>query len=440
MSKNILVIAALLNSPALAAANHFAGVSWQEPAGMQLSTTYEQHCPGRCLTYQGSGNGTVSGNWPLIRVHEGFVGPAQSALKRLSAAYEADGKLLKPLRSGEQQVGAVKLLLSVLEIRDYAGDSSPDYAVLLLLERGGVTLPLELDALSEEDLDGPRFKVLAALADSVKLDPEVVRKEINARDAQFDALSSAVAAGYARGERAVVYDASVAGMQNVYGLGGMTLQAFRYTTTAAFLPGGVFLNRPGEPDYRAPDLRRMGGGELPARWKALKGGYQVTDAQGKITVYLSGQKEAGRSSLSVLGLNTLDATLWEVPRLAVGDVAGVFNTISTSSSGNGLVEGSVAVNSRSDRELELLPGGTYRQTGSSFTSVTSSNLAGGVGNDDAETGRWSYDPASYTLTLRPQNGPARSGVTYTRAFTPAERLEKNIDWTLLGSEKWWKSR
>jgi hypothetical protein len=430
-----LLLCLALVQMAQAAPARYAGVSWPPPPGMKLSTAYEQFCPGRCVTYEG--NGGVNDDWPLIRVHEPVVGTTQSALNRLMAAYKAGGALLKVIKSGEQQVGAVKVSLNVLELRDYPDDSHPNYALLLLLERGGVTLPLELASLNDDDLTGPRFKVLAALADAVKFDPEAVKKDINARDAQFAALTKAIAAGYARGERAVVYDATVAGVQNVYGLGGLTLQAFRNTTTAAFLPGGVFLDRPGEPDYRAPDLRRMGEGELPARWKALKNGYQVTDAQGNINVYLSGKTATGRSSLETKADND---TLWEIPRLSAADVAGVFTTISTSSSGGGLMPGSLAINSRSDRELELLPGGQYRSTGSSFTSVAGESLAGGVGNDSAETGRWSYDPASYTLTLKPQSGPARSGVTYTRTFTPAQRKEKNIDWTLLGSEAWWKSK
>ncbi|THF66712.1 hypothetical protein E7T06_20640 [Deinococcus sp. Arct2-2] len=430
----LTALLAVLGASALAATpNRFAGVAWQDPAGMEVSTSFLTSCPARCLTYRGSGNSDDW--WPLIRVHEGVIGTAQTALNRLSAALKRDGSMLRVLQDGEQQVGAVKVRLLTLEIKDYADDSSPDFAVVLLLEQGGVTLPLELVALDREELAGPRFAALAALADTIKLSPEVIRKDVTARDAQFARLTKVITDGYANGERAQVYDSSDSGVRNEFNGGGLQLVAYRDTSTAAFLPGGVFLDRPGEPDYRAPDLRRMGGGELPLRWRGVSGGFEVMAPDGKVTLYKFGKVAGAQRSLT-----QNNETFWEIPRLGAADLTGIFSSISTSSSGGPMAPNNFAVYSRSDSDLELLPGGRYRSSNQSFTSVSASNVAGGTGQNTAAGGRWSYDPASYTLTLTPDGGGVRTGPTYTHTFAPDSRQKDSIDWTLLGDDRWWKNK
>ncbi len=423
----------LLGTPALAAVTRFAGVSWQDPTGMELSTSVLNSCPSRCLTYRGSGDSGAW--WPLIRVHEGVIGMTQTALNRLSAAMKRDGSLLRVLKDGEQQVGAVNVRLLTLEIKDDADDSSPDFAVLLLLEQGGVTLPLELAALNKEELTGPRFAALAALADTIKLNPEVIKKDVAARDAEFARLSNAMTDGYAKGERAQVYAYSNSGVRNEYSGSGLQLVAYVETSTAAFLPGGVFLNRPGEPDYRSPDLRRMGAGELPLRWRSVPGGFEVTAPNGKVTLYTLGKVAGTQRSLTYN-----DETFWEIPRLRAADLTGIFSSLSTSSSGGLMAPGSVAVYSRSDSDLELLSGGRYRSSNQSFTAVSGSNIAGSTGQNTAANGRWSYDPASYTLTLKPSGGGQRTGPTYTQTFAPDARQQGSTDWTLLGDDRWWKNK
>lgn len=429
----LTVFVALLAGAALAIPTRFEGVTWQDPAGMELTSGIVSSCPSRCLTYRGSGDSKDW--WPILRVHEGVIGPAQTALNRLSAALKRDGSVLRVLKDGKEQVGTVTVRLLTLEIKDYAEDSSPDFAVVLLLEQGGVTLPLELHAFGQSDLTGPRFAALAALADTVKLSPEVIKKDVLARDAEFARLAKAMADGYAKGERAQVYDYSDSGVRNEFSGGGLQLVAYVNTSTAAFLPGGIFLDRPGEPDYRAPDLRRMGKGELPARWRSVPGGFEVTAPDGAVTRYTFGKVAGAQRSLT-----KNNETFWEIPRLKAADLTGIFSSISTSSSGGPLAPNNFAVYSRSDADLQLLPDGRYRSSNQSFTSVSASNVAGGTGQNTAAGGRWSYDPASYTLTLTPGGGGQRTGPTYTHTFAPDARQKGSIDWTLLGDDRWWKNK
>lgn len=424
-----LSAALALTTLAAAAPARYAGITWQDPPGMKVADAYRYNCPGRCVTYAGN-TGDVTENFPLIRVHEALPGSGADALKTLLAwMQKGRGEVVQVLRNGSERVGGVTVTLASVSRADDARDDDPDYSLFVLLEQGGVTVPLELYGFDTDDLTGPRFRVLTALADSVRLNPEAIRKDLTSRAGRFASLSRAVADGYTRGERARVFLYLNTGVRAAPGGDlGLQLQTYQNVRLAAFLPGGVFLDTDPEPDYRAPDLRRVGEGELPATWKAVPGGFQVTAPDGRVTRYTLGKNGAQAT------LRAGDTTYREAAPLKPAELVGSFSTISTSSS-SAL---GTAVFSRSDRDLELQPGGRYLSKNSSFTTVIGSNVGGGVGGDKAAGGKWSYDPASFTLTLRPDGGGVRSGPTYTLAATAAERGEKSVDWTLLGEHDWWK--
>ena len=435
----LAVLSALLLGCGLAAPTQprqpsFTGVTWQTPAGMKVSNAYRSNCPGRCLVYEG-GAATASDDFPLIRVHEPLTGTAQAAIKTLSAWMKTErGEVVTVLKNGSETVGATVVTLALLQRADAAEDRRPDYSLFVLVERGGVTLPLELYALSDDDVSGPRLAVIAGLADTVKLDPTAIQKDLAFRTQRFANLQKAVADGYAKGERARVFMFSSTRVENVYNFAtGLTLRTVQDVELAAFLPGGVFLDTGPEPDYRTPDLRRMGGGELPATWKAVSGGFQVTQPGGKTMLYALG-KGGSQPTVRADGV-----TYFEAAPLKAADLVGVFTTVRTSTSG----VGDNAIYSRSDQDLELLAGGPsggqYRSSNSSFTSFTSAAAVGSSGNKSAPGGTWSYDPASLTLTLK-SGGRVRSGPTYTTTYTAAGRQQKSVDWTVLGQHDWWKAK
>ncbi|MEF2279635.1 hypothetical protein V3W47_15175 [Deinococcus sp. YIM 134068] len=424
----VLSAALALTTPAGAAPARYAGVTWQDPPGMKVTDAYRYNCPGRCVVYEGD-TGDVTDDFPLIRVHEALPAGGPGALASLTAWMEKGrGEVVRVLNSGSEKVGGVTVTLAVLSRADDAQDDDPDYSLFVLLDQGGVTLPLELYGFRQGDVSGPRLAVLTALADSVRLSPEAVRKDLTARTARFATLQRAIAEGYARGERARVFAYINTGVMAVPGGDlGLVMQTYQDVRLAAFLPGGVFLSADPEPDYRAPDLRRVGEGELPATWKAVSGGFQVTAPNGGVTVYRLSQN-GPQATLTAGG-----TTYREAAPLKPADLVGIFGTVSTSSSS----VGGTAVFSRSDRDLELRQGGRYLSANTSFTVVSGPNVGGGTNGDRQAGGRWSYDPASFTLTLRPDGGGVRSGPTYTLAYG-AQRREKSVDWTLLGEHDWWK--
>lgn len=427
----LFLVALTLPAWAEAATPRYAGVNWKDPAGMKASAL-SGDCPGRCVVYEGQDQ-----PYPLLRVHEAVVGRAPQTLKTLLAwMKDSQGETVRMIENAFKEDvirdGATTAYLYLLERGDSPKDSRPDVSFLVLLEQGGVTLPLEHFGRSREQLED-HLKTMLAVVNSVNLDPAAVKKELAARDTAFTQAAQAIKNGYARGERVRLYLWSESGVRNVYTLSGLQLQAFTHTDALAFLPGGVFLKN-ARTNYRIPNLRTIRGGELPARWKNVGSNFQVTSADGKTTLYSVQKLSGGQTRIAVGG-----RTYHEIPALTAADVIGTFSTKYARTSGTG----DTTVNSSGSKELRLLPNGRYEDTGQSFTALTSPNITAGSGGKQATGGTWSYDAASYTLTLKPDSGGSRSGPTYTQVFSPANRQirgGKSVDWLLLGADSWWKSK
>lgn len=430
ITRTLLFAALALPAWAGAATPRYVGVTWTDPTGMKLSDT-NHNCPGRCVVYEQE----KSYSYPLLRVHEAVIGSGPQTLKTLMAWMKDSGgetvKVIeKALDKDVVNVGPVTAYFSLLTRGDGPNDSRPDYSLLVLLEQGGVTVPLEQFGLKKADLEA-HIKEMLELLNSVKLDPAAIKKDLTARDAAFTQAAQAVKNGYARGERVRLYTWSESGVRNVYTPSGLQLRAFNNTGSLAFLPGGVFLEDARD-GYRTPDLRATGNGELPARWKSVGGGYQVTWPDGKTTLY---KLEKGTQSRIRQG----NRTYQEIPALSAKDVIGTFSTKYSNTSGTG----GTAVNSSGNLDVKLLPNGRYEDRSDTYTSVISSNVTAGSGDKKATGGKWAYDPASYTLTLSPDGGGKQSGLTYTQVFTPAARQikgEGSVDWLFMGRTGWWKSK
>ncbi|AZI44354.1 hypothetical protein EHF33_15845 [Deinococcus psychrotolerans] len=429
IARTLLLATLTLPVWAQAATPRYAGVTWTAPADMKLSDR-NHDCPSRCVVYEDKDH-----EFPLLRVHEAVVGSAPQTLKTLMAWMKnSRGETVTVVKNAlDQEVtkdGPNTVYFYFLERGDSPDDSSPDYSLFLLVENGGVTLPLEQFGLSRSQMEGG-IQAAVKFYNSVKLDPAAIKKDLAARTQVFTQAAQAIKNGYARGEKVRLYTWSESGVRNVYKPNGMQLQAFNNTGSLAFLPGGVFLED-SRADYRSPDLKAVDNGELPARWKSVGGGYQVTSPNGKTKLY---KIEKGTQSLIREG----DRNYQEIPALTAKDVIGTFSTKYSNTSGIG----ETAVNSSGDLDLKLLLDGRYEDSSQSFTAVTSPNITAGSGNKKATGGKWSYDAASYTLTLKPDGGGVRSGPTYTQVFTPAARQikgAKSVDWLVLGNTAWWKSK
>ncbi|OLV15707.1 hypothetical protein [Deinococcus marmoris] len=429
ITRTLLLATLVLPVWAQAATPRYAGVTWTAPADMKLSDR-DHDCPSRCVVYEDKDH-----EFPLMRVHEAMLGSAPQTLKTLMAwMKDSRGETVTVVKNAlDKEVvrdGPNTVYFYFLERGDSPDDSSPDYSLLLLVEQGGVTLPLEQFGLSRSQMEGG-IEAVVSLYNSVKLDPAAIKKDLAARAQAFVGAAQAIKKGYARGEKVRLYTWSDSGVRNVYTPSGMQLRAFNNTGSLAFLPGGVFLED-SRADYRTPDLKAVGDGELPARWKSVGGGYQVTLPNGQTTLY---KLEKGTQPRIREGTRTYQ----EIPALTAKDVIGTFSTKYSNTSG----AGDTTVNSSGDLDLNLLPDGRYEDSSQSFTAVTSPNITAGTGNKKAEGGKWSYDAASYTLTLKPDGGGTRSGPTYTQVFSPAARQikgNKSVDWLLIGATGWWKSK
>lgn len=94
--------------------------------------------------------------------------------------------------------------------------------------------------------------------------------------------------------------------------------------------------------------------------------------------------------------------------------------------------------SRADFLLVLKPDGRFEQSVASYTSASGSSFALGTGNDDLVNGNWMYDPAAYTLTLRPEGGaPVISAPFFCFGCSKADVKTANWDWFVLGQDNWW---
>lgn len=82
-----------------------AGVSWQEPPGMQVADASIHNCPGRCAVSEGVRTNATN-SFPLIRVHEPLSGSGASALTTLTTWLREDrGEVLRVLQGGTERVG-----------------------------------------------------------------------------------------------------------------------------------------------------------------------------------------------------------------------------------------------------------------------------------------------------------------------------------------------
>jgi hypothetical protein len=413
-----------------ATSSPFTGLSWTVPGGLKPSV-HVHDCPGRCVMYDAR-EVKFSG----LRVHEALLTGSTPALERQRAYLQRSnsGDTFKVINDRQDVNGDITIRLVLLDRQSRL----EDVRLLLFLTRAGVTVPLELTAYHREDLEAAQ-PLLVALAGSLRFDVAAVSKDITARSGAFAQATQAIANGYARGERARLYQTTDLLIGGGYGLGGIQTSSTVIYETVAFLPGGIFLRDDPDPDYRTPDLRRAWEGELPARWKAVPGGVQVTLPGGETVLYRRKASSAGGEVLSVA-----DKIYGEIPVLSVQDVTGLFSRDSTSVN----TQLSTSVIAGVQEGLLLKPGGALEASESSFSALnnTSGSLPNSSGAEVSATtqaasagrGRWTYHPASYTLTLTFGGGAVRSGPSYTLAFTPAQRRKPDTLWTLLGRLDWYK--
>lgn len=379
------------------------GVKWAKPAGMVETDTWSRDCPSDCIMYEGPDDD----EWPLIVVHAPIVGAVATAPEawRTGLAKRTEETVE---RLGEQKTthaGDVQLVMAMYEQRtsyDDPGDGT--FSVVGFASKGNVSVPVELKSLNKRDLEG-RIKVLSTAIGSVAIDPVIAASGKQAFDNDLKTKAAAIAAGYARGEQAEMFLNVEAGVRNEFRVGGLQLIAYREENRLLFLPGGVFIDSHDDvKDYRTPDLAWLKGQKLLGTWTKACDTYRVVKADGAIETYRPGKKDGAQPSLTMDG----DRTYWQIAHISAADLVGTYASIDTSTSGGGS-SNLAMVASRSDKKLRLLPGGQFQMSRDGWVGVVGGNVTISGNGTNAVSGKYEYDPKSWMLTLRGDDGKVTRG-------------------------------
>ncbi|RYG31386.1 MAG: hypothetical protein EON93_13080, partial [Burkholderiales bacterium] len=279
-------------APIAVAQERFAGVKWTPPTGMKEARYGDSHCPGYCKVYEGEED-----SWPRLILHAPIVGSADDAPQRYrDGVAKRTGDTMHLDNSQKAQERGFNITMNAIEQRtkrDDPGDG--DFSIISFINKGDVTLPVELRALSKRRLEG-RIPQFAALAESVAIDDAAASA---AAKAGKDAITSAVNAveqGYKRGEKAEMYLYVESGVRNEYRVGGLQLIAYRNEDRLLFLPGGVFVEDGNIKDFRNPDIAALVDQEKLGTWRRNGGSYVVT-LNGKTSTYSPGRTRGDQKTL-----------------------------------------------------------------------------------------------------------------------------------------------
>ena len=421
--------------PALA--GPFEGIDWAVPAGMQVAEKSAAKCPDHCVVLEGERPRYQSVS-PWILLHQPVALPAERAFAAWQAAYEAKTDDPVTVLSTETQgTGeSVAHVWTVCRESRCADDEDADASLFIVLQAHGLSFPVELQAHDRFDFGG-RAPALSQLISSVKIDADKALAAIRrskaeavtqqaARDAAVAKRTRLVDEGYAAGGKAALYFTTEQHMVNRYTFTGLQMQAERNTEALAFLPGGVLVI--GVPDnLRHPNFEQLAARDRVGSWTKAANGYLVSLPDVK-TQRLN-LDSAGRLSWRKSLLLPIAAYS---PKQLVGGYA------SMNSSGGGAGGGDVMVRSHANFALTLGADGRYTRAADSFTAVLSTHVTAGAGKKGSLGGRWTYDPASYMLTLTPDDGSdPLSGPTFCQLCTRSSKDGPTGDWTVLGNQNWW---
>lgn len=375
---------------------------------------------------------------PWILLHQPVALSPDEAFAQWQSAYKAKTDDSVTVLSQETQGGGDSLahVWQVCCETHCANDANADASLFIVLQAKGLSFPVELQAHRQSDFAG-RAPTLSQLIASVRIDSDkgiaAIRRAQAAAIARQTAHDVAVAKfvklvndGYAAGGRAALFFSTEQHVVNRYTYTGLQMQIERNTRALAFLPAGVLII--GVPhNLRHPGFATLATNSRVGSWTKAGNGYSVrlTDGTSQTLVPDASGRLRWRRSL-----------LWPIAAYSPKQLIGGFASMRTSGGGAG-GDGPM-VGSQAKFGLTLGADGHYTRDASSFTSVLSSNVTVGAGNKSSLSGTWSYDSASYMLTLTPDDGSAAlTGPTFCNLCTRAKNEGPQGDWTVLGNQNWW---
>ena len=393
------------------------------PAGTQPAPAYGGVCVWRCVVFE-----TRDGrDWglPFIVVHQPFALSGEAMLDAFIAAKDGSEDYrvfdVSDRRSGAPGDGSRLVMQTVWAERDY--EDSGDPSILTAIERDGASVLVELHGRVRSDL-AEQQQAYAALMSSVSFDGAAVAASSRARSEGLTAAGRALERGYAEGGAVQLYTRYEVRTLLMPGMDGMaTMNVQHDRDTLALLPGGVALEETPDDGFRSPDLAALYGAAAPTRW--------TREGRG---IALTGEEATVR-------LTRRDGTLvpqgggraWQpVARLDPDDLVGAYTYGSLNAMGGAM--GGMAVSAR-DGDMTLRADRTYAARRASFGGASAGGGSARSSREATETGRWAFDPASYTLTLTPDDGPPVAVPAFRR---DAECVDGVCKWEI--GETLWERR
>lgn len=418
------------------------GVTLKAPSGLTQKTGfyYPVVCAWTCQVYgKTTAGGFLDSKEATLVVHLPFPAPAGALLDaRLTLLAQETKVVSKTQRAGETRPDGTRLLLQRLVTSDAQGRET--LRVLSAVERGGVSVLAELIAPDEASLNR-QATTYAALIESLRVDAGAVRAREQARVQAVKEAGAAIAGAYAKGEKVRIYSRP----QVHPGWIGPTVFGPKiYPQVLILLPGGVALLEMDEDgleralppvNLRSPDLVALFGSAAPTRWTQKGNTVTLKEARGGTTVLTrsaDGQRLVPPPVPNADGY--ADSDWRQVPPQSAASLAGSYSYSSiVSAAGTGGSFGLPAVFASSGGDLTLNTDGTYRRSTESAVGVSGS-VSGADTRSRGAGGRWTFDPASFTLTFTPQEGAAYSVLAFGRSAEECKVLAEctwrigNSDW------------
>lgn len=387
------------------------GVS-ANPDSLDLGEIYNALCPWQCLQY------TVGGKFPLVNIHQPFPVSASTMMQALPAALARSPYS----RSLLQAVGQLKAStapdgskLLMQEFRD-TNSRADTRSLVVAIEKQGVTVLVEMRYDGDQD-ERITELVLYPVLDTLKFDAAAIAKGRQATQQAVNNAPDTVRKAFAAGGKAQIFTRLATTVDTVSPFGGIKYEP----RTLILLPGGIAVRNVPEQDFRNINYPQLLGTNPPGQWK--QGGNNIVINWGNETETLQAR---GNGFVSNIDDDTDDFPWNRTATLNTQDLVGTYTYSYISGMGGSTNAG--------DGRLTLAGNGTYTLTGTRFGGFSGAGVTASSTNNSAESGKWAFDPASYTITFTPQGARAYAVPAFKRGQN--ECTTQGCAWMIAGQE--WK--
>lgn len=387
------------------------GVRPPDIAGLEPSTAYNGLCLWRCMVFLGPKPRARRPSFPAIVVHQPFPVDADTLLDAFISAKNASRSDWVSVEGQRQyaQEGARRVAVQMIRTND-KGKKGGQPSILTALEQDGASVVVQLYATFDKDL-ALRQDAYTRFIAQIGFDGAAVAAGERRRDQAVAEAAEQVGNAFKAGEKVQIYTrlvltpgptgGGVAGIPTV----GMRTER----KTLVLLPGGVALEEAPDGPLNPIDLTGFFGTEAPTRWAPRGGTIVLTRGDGS--------SETLRASEGARKLHLPDDEFpWNrVPNISPADFVGEYRYSYITAFQGGAGATQTTTGAAGDSTLRLAADRRYTlnmvRTGSALGRSTTASSTRRIN----ETGAWSFDPASHSMTFKPDNGAAYAFLATKRA-------------------------